>query len=506
MRFKAKHKPFYGIAPVKDDFGKVNGAAVAGNSAQLVAVKIDKGDYYCRDGHDLSMLVHFLKGTWRIYYSGESPIFAACDAGATIRSLHRIAPNLSEFGDESTAEDRAFTCYVVAGKMRDSLERMGAYPTDGLTAAVKRIAPKVLGIRRHKGHDILARDSWLYGGRTEVFREYASVPVKQYDLKSAYAWSYSWPICGEYAERQGDIPDDGSDNFFAEVDIDIPSSCFVPMVPYRSYDGTMVFPSGRWTTWVCGPEALLAAQSGYISKVHQVYRYRESDALQNLALDIFALRGSTPCAVERSLCKVLLVSAYGIFATSGTFPVVLVNPKKIPKDGQQIQPGYYRVWETPKDSPAHVPAAAHIASRVRARLWAAMTNHETGLYYCDTDSIFIGASEELSEETGTGLGQWAPCGDYASGSRWVAPKTYSLGGGAVVKAAGICKENAREYVSGGKVTENKMVGFEQTLTRGYTEHLPVTVSLRTDKVSKRRKIDDFSSAPFDVGHFTEVKS
>lgn len=462
----------------------VNNGVSEGFETELI-----KDDYYVRDGNEISLLVTFLPGAWKVYLSGSIPVLAIGERGVTLRSLHRLGP-LSDYGPDDNSDSAAATAQWVAVRYQSALLALGCKATAGLTAVVKKLAPGLgampgkTAIRRHVGMNMLARQQWLYGGRTEVFRHEAHVPVKQYDLRSAYAWAYRRGIAGRLRDVNTTIPLD-NDTFFLDCDVEVPADDFVPRVPYRATDGTLVFPTGRWRTWLCGPEAVMALNANQVTAVHSVYHFDTDYALSDMADKLFSLRESTTCPVEKTLAKVLLVSGYGATAASDKFPLILVRPKVIPTDAELIGPGVYRVWQTPKASMAHVPGAAHITSRVRSRLYEGLHDHEATLYYCDTDCVFLDAVTKFEMNVGEKLGEWSNKGTFGIGSRFIAPKTYALGGGAVLRASGISSRNAEAYLNGESVTDGKRVGWEDTMTMGRQGIVPVELKLSRERVSKR---------------------
>jgi len=480
---------------------------VAGNRYQGKKEKLHPGVYYCDDASEISLITGYLGGSWQVFMGGSIPSVAVSDDGVIIRSLGRLGKVSSlalEMGEEQACDDidASWHTFMVASRYRAAIESLCGNPEKGLTSVIAHNAPGLRKIRKHEGMNILARRHVYFGGRTEVFAGLSNENVVQYDMRSAYAWGYGGTIPGSFQDITTTVPK--GDNFIALVTVTVPRSQWVPPVPFRAPGGTLVFPTGEWETWIAGPEYRMIEPGGMIRSVHKVYRFEESDALADFAKQIFALRNATGCPVEKALCKVLLNTAYGVLGAHPTFAKVLIRPRSVPVGAEVIKPGVYRVLSKPKFPLSHVPAAAVIASRVRARLWSALST--CGLdgpggesaYYCDTDSVFLSKDASPPFPLGDGAGDWRPVGEYKPGCKWVAPKTYSLNGGAVLRASGVSVKEAARYLAGEAVSARRITGFLHTATRGYASEIPVTMALRTDRKNKRAALDGYKTAPLTI--------
>lgn len=503
-------KDYYSVRSIRTVKGGMHtcvGLVVAGNGYQGKRETLLPGTYYCDDASEISLITAYLGGSWEVFMGGNNPSVAVSENKVVLRSLGRLGRVSSlalEMGEEPACDDTdaSWHTFMVASRYRGAIEALCGNPERGLTAVINSNAPGLQKIRKHEGMNILARKHVYFGGRTEVFAGLSNENVTQYDMRSAYAWGYGDTIPGAFQDISRTVPK--GDNFLALVTVTVPRSQWVPPVPFRSQGGTLIFPTGEWETWLAGPEYRMIEPSGMIRSVHKVYRFADSDALSGFAKKIFALRNETQCPVEKALCKVLLNTAYGCLGAHPTFPKVLIRPKVVPPGAEVIKPGVYRVQNRPKFSLSHVPAAAVIASRVRARLWAALST--CGLdgpggesaYYCDTDSVFLSSNASPPFPLGDGAGDWRAVGHYKPGCKWVAPKTYSLNGGAVLRASGVSVKEAARYLAGESVSARRVTGFIHTATRGYASEIPVTVTLRTDRKNKRAALDGYKTAPLTI--------
>lgn len=509
MRKKTNPYNFFAVKAkrlVKDGQHTCVGLWVYGNGYQGERSTLAPGSYYCDDGGEIPLIVTFLGGSWEIYHTGQTASFAVSSEGVKIRALKglKVASLALQMGEETPCDEleEAGQVYMVAARYRDTLARLCGNPENGVTAVIRHLAPELANVRRHEGMNILARREVLRGGRNEVFGGLSNEHVTQYDMRSAYAWGYGEAIPGRFLAILKEPPK--GDCFIAKVTVTVPSSQWIPPVPFRAPSGSLVFPTGEWETFISGPEYRMIEPSGMIARVHKVYSFEPVDVLRDFANKLFALRMTTDCPVEKELAKSFLVTAYGILGTQAVFPKTLIRPNRVPAGAQVIRPGVYRVLEKPRVNLSHVPAAAYVASKVRARLWAALST--CGLdgpggesaYYCDTDSVFLSSSASAPFPLGEGAGQWRPVGTYGPGSKWVAPKTYSLGGGAVLKASGVAIKEAARYLAGETISTRKITGLAHVLDKGYASEIPVTVTLRQQRDSKRAVFEGYRTRPLTI--------
>lgn len=490
----------YGLAVnVKTDHGKVTPVSlvVATLTGTLtVSDKLKAGTYYCNNSLALTMAITLIGGRWEVFMGGNAAVFAT-NGPVKIRSIARFGGASVLTGDTSTPKAEAWQCYLVGCKLRDAIAAYGARPDSGLSAIVRKLAPGLVSIRKHVMTNRLAKKHCFFGGRTEVFKPYAGEPVTGYDIRSAYAWSYKQGIPGDFIGI-GNAPAYG-DNFLCKCVVSIPRNEHIPAIPYRAKDGTLVFPTGEWETWLCGPEYRIAEKKGWLKRSGKAYLFANSDAMVNLADTVFARRIAATCPVDKNLAKEVLVSAFGMLGANEGFTRILMNPATVPYGSKMIKPGVYETVSKPSISLAHVPAASVVSARVRAKLWEVLSlcgmggEDSPSAYYCDTDSVFVSSSAIPPTPYGDGLGEWREVGQYASGSMWVAKKTYALGGGAMLRASGVSAHNAAKYLSGEKVSERRVSGIAFTLKKGYATDVPVTMALRTDR-DKRIKEGEVTRA------------
>lgn len=440
-------------------------------------------DYYTLDGLDLveCLLDGRTGDDWKVYLSGSVPSVAVSQSRKiTIRSLHRL--NAWELAGKPTDPLERNAAAKAYGKhFLEAQAKLDLKPGIGLSGAVRKLAPEVQAIRKNAGINIMARENWTRGGRCEVFRTETDENVRAWDLRSAYAGAYQHSIPGAFIKRQAKVPR-GTDKFAALVTIRIPESERYPSAPVRGRNGTLFFPRGEWKGWLMGPEVLHLAELGQIVSVHDVYLFESVDVFSGFVEKMHAFRMNAANPIEKAYAKLLLVAGYGSLATHAEYPIWHLRPL-VPVDGRMMRPRLFEVFEKPKASLAHGPAAAWILSKIRVQVSTALRMSDRACY-CAIDSVTLPASVEL--KTGDKPGDWQP-GPVMAGGRWVAPGTYSLGGGAVIRASGVERELAADYLSGKEVTAARTCQADGALRMGAKARGIVKIHLRKDEGEGRVK-------------------
>jgi len=248
-----------------------------------------------------------------------------------------------------------------------------------------------------------------YGGLVEPHAEECG-EAELDDVRSMYPWAMSagplpWRHRVETKRyREGELG-------FAEIDVEVPEGCKLPILPYRVTEGPeagrLYFPTGRWRgSFVCEElDAAVRLGAARIVKCYRQHRFSGSNVMGDFAREVWQWRESSE-GFERQFWKIFINSAYGKLVERREKRRYVANPESAEgltcvsaKYGLHFrevvyQPGF-----------RHVVAGATITARARVRLRAIMAEvlRQGGrLYYCDTDSVvFSGAALPL----GDGLGE-----------------------------------------------------------------------------------------------------
>lgn len=377
-------------------------------------------------------------------------------------------------------------CYDYFSSYRTLLADYGVQPKHTLASAAVALwkvwdKPGEIGIHSRRMAE-LARLAY-HGGRTEVFIYGNIAPLYAADVDSMYpSIMYEMPMCYpgtlHYLEGKGIRPSVIDFEGVSEVYIYVPP-CHVPPLGVE-IDDRYIFPVGYIRGAWPHCELRAAVQRG--ARIERIFRtvYSEKvvspfitfiDVLHALKRD-FKAKGD----VRYEVVKRLLNSLYGRMGLSGEQEKRVVRPvgandTPISINGWDIHVGKGQVMlsrltvmhRLPKD--ANVLWAANITGYARVRLLEYMELQGNALVYCDTDSVF---SRQPINGLGEGLGKLTDEGIWDE-SLFIAPKLYrmmSVKRGEKVRAKGIPKEVAKQYLEHGEATFSRPWRIGESLLSG----------------------------------------
>jgi hypothetical protein len=457
-----------------DAKGIASGVLIDGNPEGLV-----NGVTYCTiDSMDLATTVMsepVCGRDWVVYLSGSLPILAVNrERRITIQSLHRLEA-WERMGRPMDPESRSLCALSLSERLWNAQARLGLKPGTGFSRSVAKLAPGLAKIRPHGGDAIFCRERLIRGGRLEVLRTKASERLNVWDMKSAYAGAYKHGIPGNLIQRIRTLP--GHTYYSALVTVGIPDDASVPCVPFRRRsDGRLLFPTGTWQTWLCGPEVQALAERGWLRKVHEVRVYERIDPFDSMLATLWPIRTGATDKLERDYAKLLLVSGYGVLNQAPAYPVWYVNPSTPMDPGKMIRPGLFAEIERPKRTHAHPFAAAWILSHVRARLQQVLEH--PGACYCAVDSVTLPSDIQLP--TGTSPGDWS-LDKSEVGGEWKAQGVYALGGGAVLRSSGVERQHAPDFFAGNEVRVERRCSPASAMMTGKVQRAVVSLRLAVEK-------------------------
>jgi hypothetical protein len=249
-----------------------------------------------------------------------------------------------------------------------------------------------------------------YGGRTEAnFVGYFYGKVHNLDINSAYpsVMQYNkFPVefVGEINKptlKDLEVEDDKL-CYFAQITLD----CDKALYPYRE-DDRLLFPIGRFTTWLCEPELRDAIQRGYVYKIRRLFVYKARTLFTSFVNDLHRKRREAIYNDNRLLnvsYKLLLNSLYGKFGeyhkewtpvvTNGGQPdgVQYEADLRTKEVYKTINFGGLKYEYIKKSSAAHsFPLiSAFVTSYLRITMLRAMERAGSRNWlYCDSDSLYV---------------------------------------------------------------------------------------------------------------------
>lgn len=278
---------------------------------------------------------------------------------------------------------------------------------------------------------------WYFGGRTELFEEFAE-DCRYYDINSSYGASMLEPMpVGKMVEvgPKGSLePYEDSSRWvgFVEATVYIPPDCPIPPLPFREKKaGKTIFPAckskqfshcltGIWS-W---EELRLLSDWSVNGKIMKIYRsvwYPAEPVFAEMMHDMYRIKNQHKGTGLSILAKLFGNGLYGKFAMRPErSKLIVLDPweKEFPVGGQPVNGDFANdvLWDVEAIAKAAyiIPQiSAHICALARCRLFMAMSDvmwHKGRVIYTDTDSILCNIDMPLTrdgkERVGDKLGQW----------------------------------------------------------------------------------------------------
>ena len=323
---------------------------------------------------------------------------------------------------------------VFANKIREFDMSLGirSYSIPGLAYKVFKTrflnVNTLVNLSLNKNINDFIREGY-YGGRTEVFMAYiGGNRGYYYDVKGMYAQAMSKSLtCGE-PERMTKFTNTWLSSEmlkgFYKVFVSAPEMA-IPVLPFRSQEGKLIFPTGDWVGTYYSEELLLAKEYGYSFRPVEAIIFRESKPFLKDYVDYFT-KIKEMGGAYRQIGKLFINSLYGRFAIRGyNIDTVLIHNREeeyfikrfnivdrvemgeflvLTYDLQPILTHYkangiFDLYSKDRASyrrklvygESNVAVSAVIASLGRIHLYRDMMSlikHGAKIAYCDTDSIF----------------------------------------------------------------------------------------------------------------------
>lgn len=295
-------------------------------------------------------------------------------------------------------------------------------------------------IERHIDHHEFFRKAY-YGGRVEIYRDEMK-GLNYYDINSSYPYSMlgTMPV-GDLKEWHGAPAGWLLDGYigFAHASVKVPEDIHCPILPFRTKDGKLIFPTGEFEGHWAAVELLAAEEQGATVCWLESKWIESRPIFENMIEKLYSLRDKNSPNYNEALsyvAKIMMNSLYGKFATNTEKEKIIFAPLDfpIPCGATPLDPDdpdctIFRLKEE-IDADYIIPQiAAHITALSRLQLHKFMSPGIEGgeLAYCDTDGFLTTAN--LDHICGTGLGALKDEGDgRVYHGTFLQPKLYYLEG------------------------------------------------------------------------------
>ena len=342
-----------------------------------------------------------------------------------------------------------------------------------------------------------------YGGRCEIYKK-GKHQVKSYDVNSMYLSVMRDSLIPDMASYQ--YIENGRDwrDYFDRFPGIYHCRVFAPdigiqILPYRSCQGKLLFPSGRFEGWWTSVELAEALRHGYeVEQMFDFIYYRKSKPYFNGYADLiwskrqeYKAKGNV--GMEQMIKKLgnSLYGKFGQLNQSTSYEGALRDAPKLenpsehrwcyykhPVTGEDWVTIYgIKTGEPPKfEFPA---VCAFITSYARVRLYRAMEANQARIVYCDTDSIKLEGEAEAMV-IGDGLGEWGFEGE--GEFTFYKPKWYGD------KCKGVPKRAKLVGIVDGKAqfTFDKPLKEREALRRGEVPNKWITMSKFLSMIDDKR--------------------
>ena len=241
----------------------------------------------------------------------------------------------------------------------------------------------------------------FYGGRVEIFKTMCK-KANYYDVNSLYPSvmkKHFYPVGTPIKSFIMTVEDFGVAYAFIEVPEDID----IPVLPYRTEAGKLIFPRGKFSGWYCTPELQLAKKKGYKITIEYGYKFKKVKLFKEYIDDLYKIKvNSKRGSVDYETSKLLQNSLFGKFGQRRERKSIVMFPEShiglTPIDFFGDIPIYEKVTES---KAKHIlPAiAAFVSSYARVDLYNNLLDGNDPVY-CDTDSVVTAKTLHTSKKLG----------------------------------------------------------------------------------------------------------
>jgi len=244
-----------------------------------------------------------------------------------------------------------------------------------------------------------------YGGRVEIFKMYGE-NLNYYDVNSLYPYvmkTKPMPVGTPLKSFRMEVEDFG----VALADVECPQDLQYPILPHRSKNGKLTFPSGKWKGWFCTPELQKAKKLGYKIKIIYGYKFKQAFIFKEYISTLYKIKQKAKQGtIDYISSKLLMNCLYGKFGQRRERESIVIFPKSkiglTPIDFFEKLPVYVEKVES--EAKHILPAiASFVTSYARVELYNKIESaikKKGEVFYCDTDSLITTATLPTSDKLG----------------------------------------------------------------------------------------------------------
>ncbi len=191
-----------------------------------------------------------------------------------------------------------------------------------------------------------------------------------------------------------------------ECDIYCEDRDIIPIIPYRTKDGGVMWPIGKFTSVLTTPEILYARTIGYTIRPRMGLVYGESSRLfQDFITAVQGLKTNNPGTQLAALAKIVMNSVYGKFGQRRLVQRLIESPEQPDPQAtpaldskMHVIPGLWQGTDTIKGAYIQPQVAAYITAYARVYYHQLMqrVGGRATVLYGDTDSMAVAHSSALT--------------------------------------------------------------------------------------------------------------
>lgn len=339
----------------------------------------------------------------------------------------------------------------------------------------------------HTRERVLENERQAYhGGRVECFH-LGEAPRGRYyylDINSMYP---AVMLTGEYPTRYVksvvspslSLVRQAGDRYclLGEASLDTASPLYAKVANNR-----LLFPVGRFSTWLTSREIAEADRRGHLLSVKQIHLYEKHNIFKEYVEFFYQARRRYKAEGQDTfayMSKLLLNSLYGKFGQKNEEWEKVGEDEDAPDGVERIYDIQAHEWSRYRTINGLIeqatgysegynsfPAiAAHITADARLELWRIIEAAGVGnVYYCDTDSVFVNEAGRAALASQVDEGRLGALGEKGSAEllRIYGPKDYVFGSQTVLKGI---RPDARE-IAPGTYEQIRFEGLRGALVEG----------------------------------------
>lgn len=345
-----------------------------------------------------------------------------------------------------------------------------------------------------------------YGGRCEIFRlNKIKGKIFHYDINSLYPFVMSsnrYPNPNYFKYYNGDHNFDLDIFGVANADVFCPQMN-IPILPYKTKFGKLIFPTGEFSgTWSL-IELKRAVENGYeIKRINWHIQYPYSDNyFKNFVSDLYSVRMNSKTSIDKLMYKIFMNSLYGKFAQNNITYELIPLEKSDGTEVHILDDMVFHKFIGEYPNHANIIWSVYTTSYARLLLYnyLKLVDEKADLLYCDTDCVIYRGKKSLIRHSKK-LGGMKLEGEFST-AEFKLPKFYMMKNKTheCYVAKGVPHFLSKDFFEFGSVEYDRPTKLRESLRRGIKANVWIKTKRKNIQVyDKRQFFDDGSTSPLTI--------